>query len=164
MLAMSCCSSPIPDSDSDFATLSKPMSKPCSRQEFAGQAPCQIVPMLADPGEYIASESSFYRVLNSRGLLHHRGRDKAKGSIKKPTSHRAHGANQVWSWDISYLPTRVVGQYYYLYLMEDIFSRKIVGAEVQLRESGEFGAELLERAFRFLDDGRLGSTTTLFPP
>jgi transposase InsO family protein len=45
-------------------------------------------------------------------------------------------ANEVWSWDISYLPTTVIGQHYYLYMIEDIYSRKIVGWEVHTSESG----------------------------
>jgi transposase InsO family protein len=55
-------------------------------------------------------------------------------------------ANEVWSWDISYLPTTVIGQHYYLYMIEDIYSRKIVGWEVHTSESGEQAAELLERS------------------
>jgi len=118
----------------------------CSEEEFASLPPSQIVPILADRGKYIASESTFYRVLKAEGLLCHRGRDKPKGSVKKPTSHTALAANEVWRWDISYLPSVVVGQYFYLYMIEDIYSRKVVGWEVHQVESGEFAAELLERS------------------
>ncbi len=41
--------------------------------EFAHLAPSQIVPRLADQGQYIASESSFYRVLRAASQLQHRG-------------------------------------------------------------------------------------------
>ena len=118
----------------------------CNTEEFASLPPCQIVPELADRGEYIASESSFYRILKSEGQLHHRGRDKPKGSVKKPTSHTATGPNQVWSWDISYLISQVQGLFFYLYLIEDIYSRKIVGWEVHASESGKFASELLQRS------------------
>ena len=118
----------------------------CCELQFVNLPPSQIVPILADSGVYIASESSFYRVLKDEGLLHHRGRAKPRGSIKKPTSHVAGGPNKVWSWDISYLPTTVIGQYNYLYMIEDIYSRKIVGWEVHHNESGELASELLERA------------------
>jgi len=117
-----------------------------SEEQFASLPPSQIVPILADKGIYIASEASFYRVLKEEGLLHHRGRAKAPGTYKKPTTYTATGPNQVWSWDISYLPTRVIGQHFYLYMIEDIFSRKIVGWEVHPNESGELAAELLERS------------------
>ncbi len=118
----------------------------CCRLEFANLPPSQIVPILADRGEYIASESTFYRVLKEENLLHHRGRDKPRGSTKKPTSHTAKAANQVWTWDISYLPTTVIGRYFYLYMIVDIYSRMIVGWEVHLAESGEHASELLERS------------------
>ena len=117
----------------------------CNSEEFATLPPSQIVPILADRGEYIASESSFYRVLKAHNMLQHRGRAKARTGHKRPTSYRAKKANEVWSWDISYMPTRVIGQHYYLYMIEDIYSRKIVGWEVHDCESGEFAAQLLER-------------------
>lgn len=118
----------------------------CNNEEFASLPPSQIVPILADRGEYIASESSFYRVLKDKNMLHHRGKAKATSGHKKPTSHTATKPNEVWSWDISYLPTNVIGQHYYLYMIEDIYSRKVVGWEVHTNESGEQAAELLERS------------------
>ncbi|WP_422398599.1 IS3 family transposase [Vibrio breoganii] len=117
----------------------------CNEGEFADLPPSQIVPRLADDGIYLASESTFYRVLKENNQLTHRGKDKPKGTLKKPTSHKATGPNQVWSWDITYCPTTVIGQHYYLYMIEDIFSRKIVGWEVHECESGEHAANLLER-------------------
>ena len=118
----------------------------CNHQEFAHLPPNQIVPKLADQGRYIGSESSFYRILKQASQLQHRGRSKPKVASKKPTSYTATGPNQVWSWDISYLPTGVIGQHYYLYLFMDIYSRKIVGAEVFDSENGEDAAELLQRS------------------
>ena len=117
----------------------------CNDAEFANLSPCQIVPILLDRGIYIASESSFYRVLKDANQLKHRGRDKAKTKVVKPTSFTAKKANEVWCWDITYCPSRVIGQYYYLYMIEDIYSRKIVGWEVHERESGDYAAKLLER-------------------
>ena len=116
----------------------------CNRPEFASLPPTQIVPRLADCGKYIASESSFYRVLKAENQLHHRGRAHAP-SRKKPTTHVATGPNQVYSWDITYCPTAVRGLYYYLYMIVDIYSRKIVGYEVHDRECGGFAAELVEK-------------------
>ncbi len=118
----------------------------CNRPEYASLPPSQIVPKLADQGEYIASESSFYRILNDAEQLHHRGRSKAARGRKAPTTHTAQGANEVWTWDISYLPTSVRGLFYYLYLIVDIYSRKIVGWEVHESETGELAAELMQRA------------------
>jgi len=115
-------------------------------EEFASLPPSQIVPILADRGEYIASESSFYRVLKAEDMLHHRGKAKARQSNNPPTSYTATQPNEVWSWDISYMPTNVAGLYYYLYMIIDIYSRKIVGWEVHSHESGEKAGELVERS------------------
>jgi len=118
----------------------------CNSEEFASLPPSQIVPILADRGEYIASESSFYRVLHAENMLHHRGKAKPRNIHKKPTSYMAKKKNEVWSWDISYMPTTVIGQHYYLYMIEDIYSRKVVGWEVHYNETGEQAAALLERS------------------
>lgn len=117
----------------------------CHSPEFASLPPSQIVPRLADRGCYLASESSFYRILRDAGQQHRRGRCQAPRKVQAPTSHSANGPNQVWSWDITYLPSPVRGRYYYLYLIEDIYSRKGVGWEVHEQESGELAAELLQR-------------------
>ena len=92
----------------------------CNVEEFASLPPSQIVPILADRGKYIASESSFYRILKAEGMLHHRGKAKPRNGHKKPTSYTAKKANEVWSWDISYMPTTVIGQHYYLYMIEAV--------------------------------------------
>lgn len=117
----------------------------CNQPEYANLPPSQIVPMLADNGQYLASESSFYRVLKANNQLTHRGKSQNKGSKTKPKSFVATAPNQVWSWDISYCPSRVIGQFFYLYMIIDVFSRKVVGWEVHESESGEHAANLLER-------------------
>jgi len=66
--------------------------------------------------------------------------------VKPPTSYTAKKANEVWSWDISYLPSQVKGLYFYLYFFEDIYSRMIVGSEVYPEERGELAADLVQRA------------------
>jgi len=118
----------------------------CNEREFASLPPSQIVPKLADRGEYVASESSFYRVLKAAGQLHRRGRSRAPAKVKAPTTHVATGPNRVWSWDISWMPSRVRGRFWYLYLFEDIYSRKVVGWEVHERESAELACTLVSRA------------------
>ncbi len=118
----------------------------CNEPAYSHLAPCQIVPILLDQGIYIASESSFYRILKAANQLTHRGKTKPKTKDNQLSSFTATKANQVWSWDITYCPSRVIGQHYYLYMMEDIYSRKIVGWEVYDRESGDDAATLLERS------------------
>jgi len=107
--------------------------------------PCKIVPMLADEGRYIASESTFYRVLRAENQLAHRQLSRP-AKHHKPEAYEATRANQIWSWDISYLPTQVRGLYYYLYMIVDVFSRKIVGWSVHEVESSEYAAKLINQA------------------
>lgn len=118
----------------------------CNDLEFADLPPNQIVPTLADRGIYIASEATFYRVLKARNQLVNRTRLKSMRKYHKPKAQIADDANQVWTWDISHLPGKVKGHHYYLYMILDIFSRKIVGVEVHDQESEEYAAELLQRA------------------
>lgn len=110
--------------------------------EFCDRSPHQIVPTLADKGDYVASESSFYRVLKEAELLKHRGKSKPRSGVR-PNAYLATRPNQIYSWDITYLLSAIRGQYYYLYLFLDIFSRKIVGAEVYKTESAELSSHLL---------------------
>ncbi|MEX3557104.1 MAG: IS3 family transposase [Burkholderia sp.] len=117
----------------------------CHEPRFASLPPAQIVPLLADDKRYIASESTFYRVLRRAGETTHRGRQKAPQS-KPLSTWKATAPNQVWSWDITWLKSLTAGHWFYLYLIEDVFSRKIVGYEVHRVESGEYAAELLKRA------------------
>ncbi|MBR4764223.1 MAG: helix-turn-helix domain-containing protein, partial [Lachnospiraceae bacterium] len=56
---------------------------------FASMPPCQIVPALADEGEYIASESTIYRILREEKMQNHRGRSQEPGKHGKPTSYSA---------------------------------------------------------------------------
>lgn len=114
-------------------------------EEYRSMPPSQVVPDLADKGVYIASESTMYRVLHEHSMQHHRGRDKAPQS-RQITGHLAVGPNQVWSWDITWLPGPVKGLFLYLYMIIDIFSRKIVGWEVYESESAEHAAALFNRA------------------
>ncbi len=117
----------------------------CNQTPFSSLPPSQIVPRLADEGRYLASESSFYRILKEENQLNHRGRSQSPHKKKVPTTHVATGPNQVWSWDITYLPSNVRGMFHYLYLIEDIYSRKIVGWEIHAVENGELAAELIQR-------------------
>ena len=84
-------------------------------------------------------------MLSAQGQLHKRGRQRSRQKQAKPTSYTATDSNQVYTWDITYLPSKVRGQHYYLYVIEDIYSRKIVGYEVYEHECGELASQLLQR-------------------
>jgi len=114
-----------------------------NKPEYSALTPYQIVPTLLDLGQYIASESTFYRVMRAHNQLKHRG----KGVVsqrKKPDPLKATRANEIYSWDITYLLSSIKGQYYYLYMVMDIYSRKIVGWQVHDCESSAHAADLIE--------------------
>ena len=71
-----------------------------NRPEYRSLSPRQIVPLLADRGQYIASESTFYRILREAGQLAHRQHARP-ARRHRPKEHVARGPNEVWSWDIS---------------------------------------------------------------
>ena len=98
--------------------------------EFGHLPPSQIVPRLADRGEYLASESTFYRVLRAENQLTHRRAERPAHPRTKPRALRAMAPNHLYIWDITYLPTPIRGVYFYLYLFLDVFSRKVVGWQV----------------------------------
>jgi transposase InsO family protein len=114
-------------------------------KEFVDLPPTQIVPTLADRGEYAGSESSFYRILRAENLAAHRGRSSPAKLRHKPKDFTARGPKEVWSWDITYLNASVRGTYFYLYMFLDVFSRKVVGWQVFERESADYAASLFEK-------------------
>jgi len=111
---------------------------------YGSMPPSQIVPALADEGRYMASESTFYRVLHEHEQQHRRGRSQVSAR-KVATTHTATGPNQLWCWDITWLPGPAKGLFYYLYLILDIYSRKVVGWEVYDHESSENASELMRK-------------------
>ncbi|MGF6369227.1 putative transposase [Paraburkholderia sp. RAU6.4a] len=116
-----------------------------SEPRFADMPPARIVPMLADEGVYIASESTFARVLREHGQMRRRGRARTPPSGRPPTTHVATAPRQVWCWDMTYLPATVTGRWFHLYLILDLYSRKIVGWEVHDSDAAEHAAHLVRR-------------------
>jgi putative transposase len=116
-----------------------------NQPEFGSLPPSQIVPILSDMGEYIMSESSFYRYFKKNGMQHHRGRSK-KPNPKPVSTHSATKPNEVWMWDITWLPGPIKGTHFYLYLVLDLYSRKIVGWEIWPEESAENASTLIKKA------------------
>lgn len=110
---------------------------------YAGLSPKQLVPQLADEGLYLASESTMYRLLRRHGIRKTKPSTPRTHVTRAKTVHRATGANQVWSWDITWLPTTVRGVYLYLYLVMDVWSRRIVGWRVADHESADIAAALI---------------------
>lgn len=112
---------------------------------YRHQPPSQIVPNLADKAIYIGSEATIYRVLKQASMLQHRSAAHPR-THSKPAELSATKPNQLWSWDITYLPSNVRGKYFYLYLFLDVFSRKIVGFDVFDEQSAEHAAQIVSAA------------------
>lgn len=116
----------------------------CTSDRFKDATPGEIVAILAEQGRYIASERSFYRVLKEAGLLHHRRNSRPARRSRKPPELRATGPDQVYSWDITWLPSAVQGLFYYCYAIIDVWSREIVGWTIQTSENEDHARSLFE--------------------
>jgi transposase InsO family protein len=114
----------------------------CCSDRFKDLSPNIIVPLLADDGQYIASESTMYRILKTEKLLQHRTNCQPINRYKPPVL-QANGPNQLWSWDITYLKTSIRGKFFYLYLFMDVWSRAIVGWSIYENQSSELAAQLI---------------------
>ena len=128
-------------SDEERAEVLRVANEP----RFADKPPARIVPMLADEGTYVASESTFLRILRQNSQMMHRGRAKAPRSGRPPSTHIATAPGQVWCWDMTYLPSDVAGRWFYLYLILDLYSRKVVGWEIHDTDNGDHAAHLVKR-------------------
>lgn len=116
--------------------------------EYRDLTPHQIVPRLLDEHDrYLASESTIYRILRDEAQLAHRERSRPATSARPP-EHVATGPNQVMSWDITYLPGPIRGTFFYAYMIIDVWSRKIVGAQVHDKECTDLAAELFRATCR----------------
>jgi transposase InsO family protein len=109
--------------------------------KYRDLSPRQVIPALAEEGTYIASEATAYRLLHKHSLQNHR-RNTRPVSRRKPNELVASKPNQVYCWDITYLKAPTRGCFFYLYLVTDIFSRRIVAARVHDAENEENAAVL----------------------
>lgn len=114
--------------------------------QHASLTPHQIVPKLADQGTFLCSESTMYRVLRAAGQQTHRGRCKAATPRRPVTTHCATAPNQLWCWDITWMPSTIKGRYFRWYMVKDIHSRYLVANEVHEEESSEHASELMRKA------------------
>jgi len=117
----------------------------CTSERFKDMTPHQIVPILAQEGVYHGSESTFYRILKEQNLLHHRSNSKPKKKVNNPPELTATAPNQVWCWDITWLPLRIKGMFLFAYVIIDIFDRSIVGWEIHDCEDASLARDLFLR-------------------
>ena len=116
-----------------------------NQPRFSHLPPKQVVAILADEGLYLGSESSFYRVMREAKQIKRRDFTQAHSRVR-PDPLAASGPNQVWSWDITYIASTVKGQFFYLYLFLDIYSRKIVGWEIYNTQTAELAQKVVIKA------------------
>ena len=128
-------------SDAERARIVEVANEP----RFAATPPARIIPALADEGLYIASESSFHRVLRAHGQMNRRGRARPPRASSPPHTHIATRPGEVWCWDVTFLPAQIQGRWFYLYLILDLYSRKVIGFEVHDTDSAEHAAHLARR-------------------
>lgn len=114
-------------------------------ERFVDRSPAQVWAILLDEGVYLASVSTMYRLLRGQGQTGER-RAQATHPAKKKPELLADGPNQIWSWDITKLAGPVRGVYYDLYVMLDIFSRKVIHFEVHPTETGELAKAFIDHA------------------
>lgn len=112
-------------------------------EEYMDLSPHQVVAKLADMNIYKASERTMYRVLSRKKLLCHRGGMRPR-TQHRPAEHKATGPRQVWSWDITYLRSPIKGRFWLLYMVVDVWSRKVVAARVHDHESDELASALID--------------------
>ncbi|MBD0020844.1 MAG: DDE-type integrase/transposase/recombinase [Gordonia sp.] len=117
----------------------------CDR--FVDQAPLEVYAQLLDEGIYLCSVSTMYRILRENKQVTERRRQ-ARHPTRTCPELVATGPRQVYTWDITKLPGPVKGVYYDAYVMVDIYSRYIVGAHVQTRESAVLAVEFMTDVFR----------------
>jgi len=118
----------------------------CS-EGFYDLAPARLVAKLADQGTYLASESTLYRLLREQNLLTHRSRAK-KPEKREKVETIATRPKEVWVWDITNLRSYTPGYSYKLYMIEDLYSRKIVGWDVLQSETDGDAVPVLKQALQ----------------
>ena len=112
---------------------------------FADKSPAQAWAVLLDEGSYYCSIRTMYRVLESRNEVRERRAQAAHPPRVRPELV-ADGPDQVWTWDITKLKSQWRGLYFDLYVMMDIFSRKVIRQEVHVTENGDLAKAFIENA------------------
>jgi putative transposase len=114
-------------------------------ERFVDQAPAEVYATLLDEGLYRCSIRTMYRILHENDEVRER-RQQLRHPVYGKPELLAEGPNQVWSWDISKLMGPAKWTYFYLYVIIDIFSRRVVGWCVADTESAALFKPLFESA------------------
>lgn len=111
--------------------------------QYVDLAPAEIYATLLDQGIYLCSIRTMYRILHEHAQVRERRQQRRHIAYQKPEL-LAQGPNQVWSWDITKLMGPQKWTYFYLYVIIDIFSRRVVGWNVADTESAALFKPLFE--------------------
>jgi putative transposase len=109
---------------------------------FQDKSPRQVYATLLDEGRYYCHWRTMYRVLAEQEEVKERRRQSQHATRVKPELV-ARQPNQVWSWDITWLPTLVKGRFFYLYLILDMYSRYVVGWLIATTESSDLAEQFI---------------------
>ena len=112
---------------------------------FVDLAPAEVYASLLDQGVYLCSIRTMYRVLAEHDEVRERRRQLRHPVYQKPEL-LAESPNQVWSWDITKLMGPVKWSYFYLYVIIDIFSRRVVAWHIADAESAALFKPLFDDA------------------
>jgi putative transposase len=113
--------------------------------EFVDESPPTVYATLLDSGIYMCSVPTMYRVLRAYGEVHERRRQATHPATVKPELV-AEAPNQVWSWDITKLHGPVKWNYFYLYVVIDIFSRYVTAWMLARAENAHLAKVLIKEA------------------
>jgi len=114
-----------------------------SEERFCDLAPSAVWAILLEEERYLCSIRTMYRILAASAPVRERRNQLRHPEYKKPEL-LAKGPNQVWSWDITKLKGPVKWSYFYLYVVIDIYSRRVVGWMLADRENGALAEVLIE--------------------
>ena len=112
---------------------------------FADRAPAEVYATLLDEGVYLCSERTMYRILADNKAVRERRAQRSHPNHPKPEVV-ARAPNKVWSWDITRLLGPEKWQYFYLYVILDIYSRYVTGWMVAERETAGLAGRLIEES------------------
>jgi putative transposase len=112
--------------------------------EFCDASPRQVHAQLLSAGQVLASVSTFYRLLRAQGEAMPRRLQRPTQTHVRPQLV-ASAPNQVWTWDITKLPTVARGVYLNLYLILDLYSRFVVGWMISRKENAGLARHLFKR-------------------
>ena len=114
-------------------------------ERFVDKTPYDVFYTLLDEGRYYCSPRTMYRILSTVGENQGRRLQRHHRDAIKPELI-ATGPNQVWSWDITKLRSLHKWNYFYLYVIVDIFSRYVVGWVIAECESKELARHLIHQS------------------